>query len=928
MLQENEKHEIESVDSNEQIDDVAGNEKSLGITEMPESAQQEVDPKEYEVDAAEVGGSQVGEPTTKELKETAKRNKKQREAQEIIRRYKHSKRPLYKSIIKVLSKFVNKDGEVDESAVDLVLKAGELFKSLAETSRWFFISVHWAFTVCNPKILNPDTGTDQLPAVKYSPVYEKNKCDLPNDNFGELAREELGINQNGETILEPHSAKLVGDQRFVDKDAAEYGSAWNSDGDVIKTTSTGTPVLDKWMGLLAQLITEIQDYCRKQCTKYRSFEAFLLGATRDVTTDELNAKAIYKPAHAHIAMQLPRDRSRYQMMHALSVNFDDFVKAFDWISNLKDDDPTVPDRIAAFLAGLEGVIRNFEIPESYESTLKYLVHQSLKAKKDVKAVYKVAEVTAWLPDEPLTTYAERARVSDDGVPADGLNAEVMLNLQSPYNLYHHTATFVSEKGITTPLTFRLCRELRAVGTRGADDALIRFIREGKIAINDVNRLVHAAFDDKKADFLLSNEKRNKRFTQLLQDEIAAICADPEYSRDTMTIIITSSEGGLGKTFLAKLLARHFDKGREPHFAATKDKGKTFDPYQDYENEFSSVLDEVSASWFSWESLKRLLDAKNVPDVPSRYKNRRPWAVHHMFLTQVYPDGVSRYVRQVLRYAAGVSDLGYLEKDKDGEWRVMETPDARAAYNSNLSQLLRRLPVWIEMKPSDNGRATNINIHILAYKPTGRSPHAYDYCHTESSMIRINTILDDDTPAKTVAAIAKKVAKTIDDIQAQAKTIFQEDPLAFLPDADSTFIADKCDFWGFLEENQIASAKGKPNCKSKFGTNAKPDRNADTAASEDNAVKSRATEPQQSAQDYIDQKWLFSSKTAKNRFPLHVSEKLTAADYIQMQIAAKELALGHRVNVDDPLMVERDWLLKGGHIRASGEIERGTLPDDE
>lgn len=80
-------------------------------------------------------------------------------ASDYLKRYSHSSRKLYQSILKALPSLQVND-QYSEDNIDLAIKAGKILDLLGEASRTWNISIHWLFTVCNPKI------TDQSNPIK------------------------------------------------------------------------------------------------------------------------------------------------------------------------------------------------------------------------------------------------------------------------------------------------------------------------------------------------------------------------------------------------------------------------------------------------------------------------------------------------------------------------------------------------------------------------------------------------------------------------------------------------------------------------------------------------------------------------------------------------------------------------------------------
>lgn len=714
--------------------------------------------------------------------------------------YRHSRRPLFKSIIGALDTAI---ANSSDDQLDLAYSAVKLMDALSESSRQWAVSLHHMYTVCNPKI------EDQT-NVAYSPIYQRYACELPKDVSGELDYQEL----SGDDLVR-HGDKLVGDKRFYDAGCAVFGHSWDRDGYVIKRDANNHPQRDGWFGWLCSLIDDMQANALAKSQRGRRFSAFLIAHTRDERDVKRDAIVTTKPWHAHGAIRLNNRVSRYQIMTRFGVKFDDYVETFNWIANHADQKPQ---RIASFISSINGLIKNYEVPKDWTAKLQYLVHESFGAIKDDKVPYSTNEVITWLPDDPGKTYSTIAGVYDNQAAATGLNADVIRNLNSPYNMAHHTANLVGRRADNRPFTYSMLRDMRSQVThaRGGNNlsrstleampnAIMALIRTNSITVNDWRTLIHAALNDADADNLLGNDRFTKRMAALIATEITATINDPNYNRHMTTIMITASTGGIGKTYLGNLLVQYYDRGRTPYSASTHDSGKTIDLWQDYNNELSTIIDELEPNSVAWQTLKDTLDPNKVPHVPSRYTNKTPWAVHHTFITNVFNGGIAEYVRRVLRYAPGVAHLGYLKKvETDGrnkeEWRLIKCDDKAArSYLAQLSQLLRRLPVWIELTPTDNGKGTNVCVSVLAYQPSGRKLTHYDYAHTADSTFRINTVLTEKTSTDVTKKVAKKVAKIIEELRVKSAAIFDDDPTAWLPDHDG-WVADCCQF-GVVENDK-------------------------------------------------------------------------------------------------------------------------------
>lgn len=741
--------------------------------------------------------------------------KRHKAAAKVLKRYCHTSLPLTESINAVLPPLEDVNGTPDDDAAKLTLKAGAVLDLLGERSVRWGISIHWLYTVCNPAIFPYiDDGKGGLmfnPNSKSSPVYANHAAPYPlGDRFGELSH----LDDTLEGLIE-HRDKVVPDKRFIDADVWNFGSAWDDDGVVIKTDADGHPKLDGFAGWVANHITILQDKHLAKKHVDGHFRAFMIAHSRDTQECLRNSDSEHTPTHLQIYLDNGGSKiSRRVIMEAMGVNFDDYRETFDWIKKLDLPDCDAKQkaaRVKAFLSTLESLAKNYECVNAASGMQKYVVHQTKSAQADQKIQYSTKEVIAWLPEDPHLTYESIANTYDSDVSPRGVEDAILSNLNSPYNRAHHSKKLVGKKNQNKRYTYRQLSELRALGKkkpgsasftaasqRNITNLLMSWIRETDMAkphmqVGEWQSLIHMAFDDTDADLLLSNKRFIEPMQTLIDSEVQAVIDDPDYIRGMLTITIIASTGGIGKTFLATALAKYYTQGRKPHSPqAVPQKGLTFDPYGNYLNQLASILDELPGWAFGWEILKSLLEQEKIPDLPARYHNKLPWAVHWTFITNVFLDGISRFVRDVLQFAKGAGSH-YLEKDPDGDGLRLIENDTQAAkeYLSNLSQLVRRLPVYVKMDATDSGTGFIVTVSV----PNVRAGHAtthYDYVHTADSVHRFNLLLTPDTSEADVERVAKTVATMIDDLRAKAHDVFVADPsaqLETLPD----FIADNCDF---------------------------------------------------------------------------------------------------------------------------------------
>ena len=277
-----------------------------------------------------------------------------------------------------------------------------------------------------------------------------------------------------------------------------------------------------------------------------------------------------------------------------------------------------------------------------------------------------------------------------------------------------------------------------------------------------------------------------------------------------TIFISAAQGGIGKSYLASRLCQYLEQGRTPYVTAAEDKNKTVDYWQDYQDQAAAVIDEVSASSIEWSALKDMLDPHKIPRVSSRFHNACPWNLNLLIMTNVYSDGVAGYVRDVLHYAPRVTKLGYLKQDDyDRRSWSLKTNDSEAGqiYLSQLSQLLRRLPINIHMIPTEDGKGTEVVVSIINFRPGGRAIKNYDYVYTRESDHIFNVVINEDLSDQDMQRIVKTVAKMIKDLQDKAKTIFRQDPNAVL-DSAKGFLERHADFGVYIRGGQAYLSENK------------------------------------------------------------------------------------------------------------------------
>ena len=482
-------------------------------------------------------------------------------AVDYLKRYSHSSRKLYQAILKALPP-LKTNNQYDSENIDLVIKVGKVLDLLGEASRTWNISIHWLFTVCNPKITKQSNP-------KYSPLYEQHATQLPLNRFGEL---DHMVKDDDDNLIRAGD-KLVGDDRFVGNGCEDYGSAWDDNGDVIKQDTDGHPILDGFTGWVAQHVNNLQQICCRNPNRDRHFAAFQINHSRDDEENKRNGEVEHKEAHSHLVVDMPTRRRRYRMMELMRYNFDDLTKTFEWIAQVNDQRN---ERIEAFIGSLQGAMQNYVVTKHFISSLQYLVHQSTKAKHDQKTPYSITEVISWLPDDPGKSYSSIAGVYDDEIVASGIDSAIVRNLHSPYNLAHHTARLVGRNDGDRVFSGHQLSKLRSLGTKGPGkmnfskqskklilDQLMAWIYSDRMQVTDWKDAIHAAFDDGDATSLISDQDFMKRLAAVMDDQRESTINDINADRNMKTIFITAAQGGIGKSYLASRLCQYLEKCRTP-----------------------------------------------------------------------------------------------------------------------------------------------------------------------------------------------------------------------------------------------------------------------------------------------------------------------------------------------------------------------------
>lgn len=744
-------------------------------------------------------------------------NKKLGRKQSKLTRYSHSRNAVYRAILAMLDA-IDTDN-VQSSDYGDVLKLYDLVldlmvsdsSRLSAKSRMFFVSEHWSYMVNDPYIVDTDN-------YGYSPYYQYALDDSGEpvnlgDQFGEMAH--LDVESDGSR--KARRSKVCPDIQFNTLDKWRFGSAWNDEGYPTKFDKNGRPVLDGWSKSEYDKLDNFASWLtRNGYGKTRNrVQLFLSFHTLDSAENVVDGVAEHLAAHAHGFIQTANAISRFTLMQHLDFDFDFYISTFNWLATSNVDH--VIQRGLTFLRQLNGAVKNYQLVSDKHETLLYLVHDSRSAVKADKPSYRPSWVFSWLPEQPDASYSSISGAWDD-TPTNLGDQAIVNNLHSAINQENGAVAMVGRtKNEHKRFTIRDVMTMREVASANRYYvqpivvAFMNLVYSKRVEITDFWDLLRCAVnqDDYIRLTTMPNSSKKPSLTSLYDKAAKAYVRDKQLNGNVhkQVFMVLGQMGGTGKSRLAAELARYYDCGREPLTATHKTTDLTFDPFQDYAGQRSVILDEVAGNDFSLPDLKGLLDPYSKNAQGSRYNNVSLWNAKRLFLTAVYSDGLTGYVKDVLAHAPGATNGGYLEKvlDVNGKptWQIKTDEQSQQRYMSDFTQLSRRLGVLITVNHSKT--ATQIVVSIRNAKDADAVSlvgNSLRFVHTKETSFRVNYRITDAVSADKMAALARKIAKCVDLLQAKANKVYEQHGTAcFIDDYNCEFI-DSGETLGLRDESLL------------------------------------------------------------------------------------------------------------------------------
>ena len=235
-------------------------------------------------------------------------------------------------------------------------------------------------------------------------------------------------------------------------------------------------------------------------------------------------------------------------------------------------------------------LRNFEVIKSEASAVRYLTHTTDEAMIQKKTRYNVSEIYL------------RERYNDDFTKGEALEKFYREKISSKAKSNNELARRMKAETINEAAKKIINNELKDLVE------VQYFLEYWGLTFSDYSKNLNVfnnAFDYKKE--VIKKEMLGK-------------------SRDDLRLIYVQGASNVGKTKLAKLLARAFNLNvgideNSIFNVATKAQDKTYDFFQNYNLEKSSIFDEQNLEDLGYEQFKQMFDKNNVATISSRFKNK-------------------------------------------------------------------------------------------------------------------------------------------------------------------------------------------------------------------------------------------------------------------------------------------------------------------
>lgn len=167
------------------------------------------------------------------------------------------------------------------------------------------------------------------------------------------------------------------------------------------------------------------------------------------------------------------------------------------------------------------------------------------------------------------------------------------------------------------------------------------------------------------------------------------------------------QGGVGKSGLAKSMAKFLCVRGLVHTPESPQQGITFDPAGTYQGENASVINDVQGGIFSFNSFNTMFDPTNFTPTGSR-QHAMPWTIKYAFFTS--SENLDEFIYGTLKSEKNsgqkydldmVVDFDTISKKHD--WLIKNCE----RYQRDSWQIIRRLPILIEIKKISDLPQANI-----------------------------------------------------------------------------------------------------------------------------------------------------------------------------------------------------------------------------
>ena len=235
--------------------------------------------------------------------------------------------------------------------------------------------------------------------------------------------------------------------------------------------------------------------------------------------------------------------------------------------------------------------RNFEILQSEAGAVRYLTHTTDEAMRDKKIRYNVSEIYL------------KERNNNDFIVGDELEKFYREKISSKAQANNELRRRLKKTAIDEAIQLILNNELKDMV-----DVQKYVVEDCGLTLSEFltkRKLFDDAFEHKKN--VIIKERTGK-------------------SRYDLRLIYIQGASNVGKTKLAKLLARCFNvsvnEDEDSIFnTATNGEGKTYDFYQNYNYEKSAIFDEQDLIDLGYGQFKQMFDKNLLSTVASRFKNK-------------------------------------------------------------------------------------------------------------------------------------------------------------------------------------------------------------------------------------------------------------------------------------------------------------------